>query len=140
MRSSDLDSITHIRIVSLEQEAAEREAERFRELWEANDRDYLPPPCRSIPIKVWALLKRGPLTARELAEQLHCRKDTVQQGVFYLRRSGQRIGNLSDRYHDLCKYQLLPGPPLKILETPRGLKLAPLSGRVRVNEVVIELR
>jgi hypothetical protein len=140
MRDRDLNGITYIRIVSLEQQAAEREAERFRDLWEGNDRDYLPPPFRSIPIKVWALLKCGPLNSHELAEELSYRDGAVRQGVFDLRRRGQRIVNLPGKYHDRRKYQLLPGPPLKIIESPRGLTLLPLSGRVRANEVVIELR
>ena len=140
MRDRDLNGITHIRIVSLKREAARREAERFRDLWETNEKSYLSPPYRSIPIKVWALLKCGPLSSHELAEELCYRAGAVRQGVFDLRRRGQRIVNLPGEYHDRRKYQLLPGPPLKIIESPRGLNLAPLSGRVRANEVVIELK
>ena len=140
MRTSDLEGITYIRIVSLEQEAAAREAERFRDLWETDDRDGLPPPFRSVPIKVWALLKRGPLTAPELVAELRCTDASVRMAVRRLRKRGQRIVLLPARYKCPHKYQLLPGPPLKIIETSRGLTLLPSTGLVRASEVMIELR
>ena len=140
MRDRDLNGVTYIRIVSLEQEAAEREGERFRELWETNRQSYLLPPFRSIPIKVWALLKRGPCNITELAEELYCPENTVYKGIIRLRRRGQRIINPGNKHRERARYQLLPGPPLQIIESARGLTLLPLSGRVRENEVVIELK
>ncbi|MCK5805779.1 MAG: hypothetical protein KAI66_23310, partial [Lentisphaeria bacterium] len=134
------DGVTYIRIVSLEQEAAEREAERFHDLWAANNPDFLPPPRRSIPVKVWAFLTQGPARPQEIAEELRCTKGAVAAGVFYLRLSGQNVATLLDRDGRQCTYELRPGPPLRLLETPRGLKLAPRSGRVRANETVIELK
>lgn len=140
MRISDLDGITYIRIVSLEQEAAEREAERFRDLWEPHDEGFLLPPHRSIAIKVWALLKCGPLTILDIAEQLRCREAAAYKSIFDLRKHGQRIINPRNNHREHREYELLAGPPLKIIETPRGLHLAPLHGRVRANEALIELK
>lgn len=140
MSPSVEDTVTYIRIVSLEQEAAERETERFRDLWESNDRGYLLAPRRSVPVKVWAFLTEGPARPQEIAEELRCTKSAVQVAIHYLRLSGQNITTLLDTDGLRCTYELQPGPPLKLLETPRGLKLAPKSGRVRANEVVIELR
>ena len=144
MRSSDLDGVTYIRIVSVEREVRELEAERFRELWERDDdRDGLQAPYRSIPIKVWALLNRGPLTAPEIAEELGCRRGAVQLAIWKLRGVGQNIRTLRKTHNGhqgRCTYQLLPGPALKITQGPRGMRLGRLKGGCLPDEIEMELR
>lgn len=142
--------VVYIRMVSEEQLADEREAERFRDLWIANDGDGLPLPWRSLPIKVWALLREGPLTAAEIAEELklpdelEVAEERVKYAIRVLRQRGQDIFNPHTRANhnqrQRRKYHLIEGEPLRIVEGPHGLRLAPPSGRLRGNEVLIELK
>jgi len=129
--------------VSAEQLADERDAERFRELWESNDRDPASAlPWRSLPIRVWALLHEGPKTLAEIAEELQIPPNSVSGAVGALRKRGQDI---------FCpcpwrergqprKYHLIPREPLKVVQSTRGLSLVPRSGKLKRNQVIIELK
>lgn len=134
--------VTYIRIVSEEQQADDREAERFRDLWQASGGPGLPLPWRSLPIKVWALLREGPLTVAEIAEELKIPADRVSGAVSALRRHGQDIFSPHTRanHRGPRHYHLIQRQPLLISEGPYGLRLAPRDGCLRDNEVVIELK
>ena len=150
-RIMDDGNVVYIRMVSEEQLADEREAERFRELWRPREGCGLPLPGRSLPIQVWALLREGPLTAAEIAEELklpdepEVAKKRVEYAIRVLREHGQDIFNPPTRAthnqpRKKRKYHLIEGEPLKIVEGPNGLRLALPSGRLRGNEVLIELK
>lgn len=51
--------VMYIRLVTKQQEADAESKRRFRELWIDNGRDGPPPPLRSLPIRIWALLREG---------------------------------------------------------------------------------
>lgn len=134
--------VVYIRVVSEEQLADQREAERFRDLWRASDARGLPLPWRSLPIKVWALLREGPLTAAEIAEELKVPESHVSGAVTALRKHGQDIFTPHTRanHRGRRKYHLIQREPLRIVEGPHGLRLYPPGGRLRKNEVPIELK
>ena len=140
--------VTYIKIVSEEQQADDREAERFRDLWRASDGPGLPLPWRSLPIKVWALLSEGPLTAAEIAKELmlpdgsKVAEKRVDRAVSTLRKHGQDIFKPHTRanHRRQREYHLVQRRPFLISEGPHGLRLAPRDGRPRGNEVIIELK
>jgi len=129
----------YIRLVTEEQEADDRATGRFRELWEAYDGEDLPPPVRSLQIKVWALLNEGPRTIEEISRELRCSKPVAYVAVRVLRGRGQNIVNRRDGPGP-GKYHLLESPPLKIAERAGILRLASKDGRLRGDEVIIELK
>ena len=140
--------VTYIRIVSEEQQADKREAERFRDLWIASNGTGMALPWRSLPIKVWALLKEGPLTAAEIAEELmlpdepRIAQARIKYAVRALRKHGQDIFTPHTRANHgrPREYHLIQRQPLLISEGPQGLRLAPQNGRARDDEVIIELK
>jgi len=131
--------VTYIRLLTVQQQADEAAAERFRELWEDNDLEGLPPLLRSLPIKVWALLKGGPLTVNEIAGRLNCSVKSAYVSVYRLREEGQNIASRRDG-RGPGKFCLLDGPPLRIVESREGIRLARANARRCANEVVIELK
>lgn len=140
--------VMHIRIVSEERQADEREAERFRDLWKASEGFGPPLPWRSLPIKVWALLKEGPLTPAGIVRELmlpggsKAAEARVKYAVRTLRERGQDIFQPHTRanHRKPREYHLIQRRPLLISEGPYGLRLAPRDGRPRGNEVIIELK
>ena len=131
--------VTYIRVVTVKQEADEESADRFRDLWESNDRQGLPPPVRSLPIKLWALLHEGPRSAEEIAWKLNCAVKSAYVAVQRLRDEGQAIVNQRGG-HGPGRYCLLEGPPLKVVENRDGIRLPRRGARRCRNEVIIELK
>jgi len=126
-------SVTHLRIKTVQQEADENDDRRWRELWETRDGKGLPDLPRSLAIRVWALLQSGPLAPKDIGELLNCPASSVHYAVGSLRRHGQNILTHKRQYH------LRESPPLRIIEGPRGLTLAPVNAKPRKNESIIEV-
>ncbi len=131
--------VMYIRLVTRQQQADEDAAERFRELWADNGHHTAPPPVRSLPIKVWALLNEEPMTAQAIAETLACPLKSVYVAVQRLRDAGQNIINRRNG-RGPGSYCLLQGPPMKIVESREGIRLPNAGARRCRDEVVIELK
>ena len=134
--------VVYLRLRTEEELADELEAQRFRILWEENEAPGLPSPWRSLPIKVWALLHEGPLTASEIAAKLQATPSAVRAAIRTLREHGQDIFCPHTRYNHRQerKYHLVPRQPLRVVEGPAGLRLAPRDGKVGPRRVIIELK
>ena len=131
--------VMHIRLETVQERSDGESVARFRELWEANDCRGLPPPVRSLPIKVWALLREGPLTVGEVAERLGCAVRSVYVCVQRLRDEGQVLVNERSG-RGPGRYELRDGPALRVVENRDGIRLLRAGARRCVGEVVIELR
>jgi len=134
--------VVYLRMVSEEQLADEREEARFQELWEENHGDREPPaPWRSLPIRVWTMLRQGPLTAAEIAEELRVSRDSVHYAITALRKHGQDVfcPSIWRERGRPRKYHLIPSGPLRMVAGPQGLCLAPPDGDLKPHQVVIEV-
>ena len=92
---------------------------------------------RSSPIRVWELLRPGEaLKAAELARQAGATHRQLRRALSTLRRRGQRV--MYDR--TTRTYRYFPSPPLRVVESACGQRLASEGGcPLRTGEVIREL-
>jgi len=129
----------YLRLDTVEDKAEREAAARFRDIWQDNDFTSLPPPVRSLPIKVWALLHEGAFTVTQIAELLACAPRSVYVCIQRLRDAGQHITN-ERRGRGPGRFRLEPGPPLQVILDRDGIRLPHGGSRRSRNEVIIELK
>jgi biotin operon repressor len=129
-------SVTYIRI------ELEDEPEDADPRWRPEEGPYGPKslgdPPKSNPVWIWGLLKTRPRSTQELADELRTSRPVVAECLRALRRRGHTIERQSGRYH--CDRLRSPAeaPPLRVEETPRGLRLAPPAGWARGKVIELE--
>jgi len=123
-------SVTYIRI-ELEDDP-EEEDPRWRPETGPYGPSSLGDPPRSNSVWIWGLLRTRPRSTEELAEELHISPHDVGDYLCRLRRRGHAIERHGGKYH------LAEDPPLRVEETPEGLRLAAPAGRRRGRVIELE--